>query len=808
MRITYLKLQGFKRFPLRDTELFEHEFNSKLTMISGPNGSGKSSLFNQLTPLPADKSFFNDQGYEELHITFRNKNYVLISDFKNKSPKYSFIVDGEELNTANIISTQRDLVYMHFGITSDIHDILTGVESFSNMSLGARKKLFKTITHINIDDVLKNYNDLKEEHKVQSLLLKTQLSNYKLEESKLLEEDKILELREKDKELKASIDFLLEVRRVLLSYKYTEVDDTIYTTLKEYDVKYSTYVKSRFLELTSENILAIPERKQKLLVDINVINSKLSDVYDELESNNKLLASLQNTTNVTEEQYLDAKVKLQDRINLKTSKLLVIKNNEVTEKTKLHILNAESTLIELLRTMLPNKDFDGSNIYTIDGYEKLLDVKNRILTETDTVKQQLLLAKADKAKSCDIHGDISCPSCSHSWPLRDAIYTDRNLDNEIQTLSSQLEELHKRYCNVEKTIQETQDYFTNYKKVTAFMNSTIDGLKFLWDIVKENDLISNNPSEIIRLINTLVMDLVIYNEIEEDKLTIEKINSKLEEITKNKLYDIQGITDRIAKLNTLAANLQDQRHYNNYRLNIYTKAEEYHKTYKDYKQSLEFYRKEARSNNLNKLIELIVKDIEDKIREVKISSVEIESTLQNINTIEATLAKYREDIEDTESNVRVLNYILEELSPKNGLIAKSISSFLNTIIHNVNDTISKIWSYKMVLVPIDVENDSLNYKFRVDIEDKLSIGDINLASKGMKECIDLAFKLVLYKLLKLENYPLYLDELASHMDSEHSANITNLVGSLAGSDRFSQLFIITHKENFGFLREVDNIQLG
>ena len=114
----------------------------------------------------------------------------------------------------------------------------------------------------------------------------------------------------------------------------------------------------------------------------------------------------------------------------------------------------------------------------------------------------------------------------------------------------------------------------------------------------------------------------------------------------------------------------------------------------------------------------------------------------------------------------------------------------------------------MVLKPIDVETHNLDYRFKLTVEDKLEVNDISTCSRGMKNAIDLAFKLLMYKLLDLEGGYLALDELGSNLDKEHTTSIFNLVQQLASTERFSQLFIISHKENLSYMQNVDVIQLN
>ena len=159
MKIKYLKLNGFKRFPFianKQFELTEEILEKKLIIINGINGSGKSSLLNELTPLPSDKNDFTKDGYKEIVIEHDKNIFRLICDFSNNN--YFFYLNDENLNVSGNITTQRELVEKYFNINDNIHRLLIGSDNFTELSLLQRKKLFSSITHLNLDFILDNYN--------------------------------------------------------------------------------------------------------------------------------------------------------------------------------------------------------------------------------------------------------------------------------------------------------------------------------------------------------------------------------------------------------------------------------------------------------------------------------------------------------------------------------------------------------------------------------------------------------------------------------------------------------------------------
>mgnify|MGYP000436372913 CR=1 FL=1 len=52
----------------------------------------------------------------------------------------------------------------------------------------------------------------------------------------------------------------------------------------------------------------------------------------------------------------------------------------------------------------------------------------------------------------------------------------------------------------------------------------------------------------------------------------------------------------------------------------------------------------------------------------------------------------------------------------------------------------------MTLKAINVEDEVLNYRFKVNIADRITVTDINDCNTGMKKMLNFAFVVLLYKL--------------------------------------------------------------
>lgn len=154
MRINYIKLIGFKRFKTAGIKEFEASFPEAVTVIIAASGMGKSSLLHQLNPTPPVRTDFEKDGYKEIHISHQGHNYVLKSDFTNKTSPHSFIVDDEELNIGHTTDVQTELVWKHFKISTLINNLVYTKIKLTDISKSERKNLFLEVNPIDLDLVV------------------------------------------------------------------------------------------------------------------------------------------------------------------------------------------------------------------------------------------------------------------------------------------------------------------------------------------------------------------------------------------------------------------------------------------------------------------------------------------------------------------------------------------------------------------------------------------------------------------------------------------------------------------------------
>jgi DNA repair exonuclease SbcCD ATPase subunit len=790
MVIKRLYIKGYERLFLNNITEFEYKPENLIQIILGTNGSGKSSILRELTPLPSDlKNDYTEDGYKIIDIDHNNSIYNISSGYKVKN-KHSFIKDGVELNQGGTKKIQLHLVKEHFNITPYVHEVLLGNINITTMGIQERKNWFTNISNIDYTYPISVYNRLKSRHR--DIVGGIKIINNKVLEDKalLLNNEEIIKINSNIHSMRSIIDELLISKTPNKSKHDVNLEkmDSLTNLLEK---MLPTYVS---------------------MSGIDNIDQKLSKTESELSLIKNRITSLKDTLNkIHEEEELAKKSKEMETLVKDKSVLL-------EELRKLSILNTMGldlssidSINDLFRNTLPDvnnilSEIDTSEVYWDVGVFKETFLKHKeqeIILNNKRKELDLLSKEIDILENAKKTTHIVCSNCNHEW------YSGYDEDKHNSILKD---------CELlEKTVNDKTSIVDNLSKSLETLNMKKDLLlrlkvfkdnypllKPIWTYIEEKYDIQKDTNSIISFLNETIFTL-------ESLLPYNEKNIRLEELDKrisllNISRDTQlGIIDK--NKNELEEELAILLQKSN-KLDILFDNLNKYKVTKDRVETIVLYLKtsikklhtntkvdylELKNDTINKIINSIRQDIS-----------ELELKVNEANRIKSNYEKTNLELEDLKEREIVLKSLVNIMSPTSGLIAKSINSFLNKFLKEINTIINSIWSYDMVLLPCLVTDDNdLDYKFRVRVDGKKTISDISKLSSSMKEIVDLATKIVSMKYLGLKDTPLILDEFGRTMDPKHRTNAYNIINQVMVSN-FKQIFIVSHFESmYGSFKNSD-----
>lgn len=785
MHIKKIVLHKFKRFFLSGVETFKYEPNNNLTIINWTNGMGKSSFLSQLNPLPADlKKDYREDGYKYIEFSFENSEYVLSSGYLS-SGKHSFVKDGVELNPGGTSSVQRQLVQEHLKLTPQMNNILLGVENFTTMSPAVRKYWFTELSPIDYSYSISLFQNIKT--KARDLL-----GNIKITQDDILKKSKNILNQEDYEKYKKDIEIFNKITEelslgyntmIFSEYEKEWTEDDIksivpkFIKLVEQDRE---FINCEFYNMNNDDInkykgsieqnIKINNQKVERLENVLKVIGK-SDVSLELNNVNKEIDNINNVLN---------KIKA---IDIDYSKINIIEQE---------IINSRHIITDILDILLDSEfralkyDFKITDAM-YEEIEKEKDILRKYKTDYEVNEANIL--NLNKAKEND---NTKCPKCQHEWKqgfnqedLNKALILKQELSKNILNLLNKLKEKETKYklkIKKREKVNELINVLSNkyleywFKPILERIEDTL-----------EFDFINNEISKVF-------IDIEKHKKISEYKIKLEQLNKKKNElnlvIEVKQKFNIESseviekqinetidlITEENKKIALLNKYLFNRRLIDNIK--------------RDAKDILKYKRKMFKYNVSNKRNEIITSTISN----IKLNLNELVKLVNENETNKGITKHLQTMIDVNKRSVECLQVLLKILSPESGLIAKSINSFLNVFIEEMNILINRVWSYSIEILPCEIEDKDLDYKFRVKVNHDEIIEDVSKLSSSMQDIVNLSFKVIFMKYMGLNSYPLILDEFGRTMDAEHRISAFDTIDKVL-TNAFDQIYLVCHFES-------------
>ncbi len=778
MKITKLVLHKYKRFILNNITTLTYTPKAKIQLIFGTNGSGKSSLLFELSPLPGNiKKDYLEAGYKEIHITHNNKEYILISG-KEGGTKHNFFCDGVDLNDGRTKKVQLILCQQHFKLTPEIHEILINIRMFTSMSIMDRKRWLSSLSTIDYTYPINVYNKLKSRHRdiIGGLkILSTKISSL---ESKTITNE--------------------ELNNYVEEYNY--IQNIIYKLIERKENILLTDIKTLIPDIANEQ-----ETLKKLIKDIYNIDSEikqfnmdsLKNAITAIDLEIKDLVSKLN--NIKELKNDSSLIDIQNDIKSITSKMSLMFNKyklpvDINKIDKVYyVFNKEYlTYIEYINILSNYAQLDLNQETISRSIDESKALEKRKMHSDNLLKAKMVeftILENNKNKK-----ELECNKCGNVWKEGFNLLRYNELVKEIGKLTANIATYTSQKDKVDKYLLEVTEYTKSYNNFQQFISNDIDIKNIIEYVMLENAIMMpKNISMLKDCLYKIKLELEEASEYTELNKILTSLKDKelLTKQNEQKLLSIgveseDSLTIKLDSLYSRKSIVNKQISLLDSFLKIQNKiiiSEEILKnkikTLKKEQGNLIKNTNNEYYNNVINYFKAILTDLDKVINEARFA---------NKNLV--ILNKEHNELLSTKT---ALEYGLKALSPTEGLIAKSILSFLGTFTENINNIISSIWSYKMELLPPTLgEDNDLDYKFKINIEDAPGSEDISKTSSGMAEVINLAHKIISMHLLKLEDYPLFLDEYGARFDPTHKEKAYMIAKEL--SDQHSQIFMVSHSQ--------------
>lgn len=803
LKLIMIELIGYTRLALTGLKRIQITPKSDLQLILGSNGSGKSSLLEEISPLPAVSAYFEKNGSKVSEWMFNGSQYRLESVFNNGSQKHSFYKDNlpENLNPGGTLTVQRQLVKEYFGIDSDIHNLMLGNELFTQMSPTRRREWFTRMGERNYDYALNIFKKLKEKHRDVVGALKLAKFTLVEETAKRLKPEEIESLRNEIRVLKSQLSIAIRnMSQERLNYAteaqvLTDTRSRFIEAVKSLQ-RYSGFVANIAFNQTEESV---KETLQELTIkheSLTKVNQQYSEDYLKLETlHNQIVAAglndsleINQTTDHVKKQIKDIKLSI---FNLD----LIEDTAKIAGSQNVNgVISSVETYLRELSVRLPNnrnRHLSRKNELTyetsLNEINKQLKQKEEQLNTIDRVIKDYVHLKN--------HANTRCPKCNHVFSQGYSEEAHHQYEQEAKLIVEELKILNTEKEECVKKLTECKQYGEDIAIFIRVLSA--DYLIPLRQHIAQNYLY-DNPEAISGFLDQLAFDLQHYNRL----LQLTERLSSLNALQVNELNTQHKSSDQIRlQLNDLLIRMDE----------ISTSIHSTRKDIKQYTYMLEAIQERNAlyataiqlEKQLSKQFEnTITSGLDDiysrLIYELESTIATNESALKAIDIREAYIKEIENDIAKYTQQEKAYSLLVNSLSPTDGIVAESLHGFMKVFIDQNNHFINKVWTYPLRLEmckAADKEAIELDYKFPFIVKNKSRYADVSLGSKGMKEIFNLAFKMTAMQHLKLNHYPLFLDEFASSFDKEHRIIATHVINSLMNHHAFSQLFMVSHYED-------------
>lgn len=805
--IEMIELKGFTGMWLNDINYFKMELKSDTTIILGRNGCGKSRLMSMLNPLSVTKDDLYANGHKRLFFVFDKTRYELISAKGTKSIKNTL----KNRDTDEIIldavnpKVMNQYVAEHFNYSKELHELLTGELVLTKMRTPERKKWFSKLSDSDLAYAIKYYAKARECLRDATGTVKTIKQNINGLRPKVNDSKEERESTAKRIEVLQSDISLLDSALSKISYDNSVSEESL-ISLENSIVKESNNLIKLELHMPSEisgiNAVATKETIARLGAEYD-FNLKLMDDI------NQRISRADNVKNVDTDALRVQITELETYIDLDSAKCNVFSELLSFDLTTItHSIDGYSEygdiIIDCLNAL--NTDLDTKNIR--GKYNELLEVNRKLSNEVTSLTNEDIKVTTYLKEVAHVH-DVTCGNCNHRFKPG---ITEKDIDDKKRYGESIINKL----TEIRNELEESNNIIERYAKLLHVYENTNMVMKhhgtnpatnILFKYLISEQAFTFNTSKYALLVPQFLDELTLAQMVKSRTVKVTELKRQLELAEATQAEDLSMLQLKRSEIEQSITNILTGIQYHQGLLKaLYT-----------YNANID--RSMLQENTLNELFTSYSNMMGQSIINIKIEEMREHRNLlwdllvtakdryDNMERERTKLNNLEDMLSSTQVKVDNLNAIVKALSPEEGLLAKYLYKCISRVTDLMTNCVGRIWGYEMKVLPCDIEDGDLDYKFPFWTRDESKRNsDVSHGSKGQREVIDFVFALSAYKALKLNQYPLFMDELSSAFDEGHKDHLIDFIKELIAGGQHSQVIMVSHDAaSYGKLVNADYV---
>lgn len=796
MRIIEVYLEGYRRLKLNKVNSIKITASELIQLIIGTNGSGKSSLQEQVNCWVADRKDFKVGGKKIVKVEHNNTIYETRQYFHKKNSTFEFIVDGANINEGETGAVQKELLKIHFGLDSEVMDIMLGKVRFTKMNPTQRREFLTKISGLDLTyaiGLFKRVASASRDVAGAKKLLDKRMVN---ETANVWKDEDWEQWRGIQDRLSSTLTQLMGFTNSS-ARNFNEVDRQFQEQAGRMhnlvDKHLDEYMGFKPLVIAEESIFSLSDYQHRLS-ELNGNKSGLvtnrDTIMGELDELQRELEDLRKFESIDAVKW--ARIKEESEKKLEKLK---------AKEERFSWMNFDSEYIPLLtevRGML-SEFIDCKTAIDFKGeiergeYEKLkheLHERRTVFVRAENTLDKLRHRVQDikEAKREE------CPKCSYIYIPGVSEKESAELEAKIENGVAFIEKETKALEKIEEAVIGFERCESNMREFRNIINGFMM-FRGVWKEVISDEVLYNDPMNVLHYLVDAELELLNMQDINQLQDTILDAERKL-----IKAGESSNVSSRLESIAKRESSLTDK-------LNGSLKAlEELEKTrtflQSNFKRADFVSRAEVVIGNMLSDYERLLEERVEAMRELRLQEdiaihqqklATVTKTIQEQETQRGILNDLEEQSLKLEKDGEMWKLLTSALSPTTGLIAEQLLGFMHKFTESINGIIDKVWTHDLEVLPCKGSGENLDYKFPLRVEGEPEANaDVALSSTGQADIIDFAFILVSMSYLGMDDYPLYTDELGSSFDEEHRENLQRFLKLLIDSSNCSQLWTISH----------------